>query len=290
MVLNHAPGGILAARQLSVPVLQFGTGFTIPPATTPIPRVFPGKNNLEDRITASEAAVVRTINSAFKLLDRAGIESLREAFTADRDMLVSFSELDHYPGRRGRRYVGPLISTPPGNPPAWPRGKDGTPRIFGYLKEGYDAIDPLLESLASLDARILIYASRLSKRRREKYASDSLCFLDEPVNLQRTCLESNLVLCHAGHGTVVTALLCGAPLLMLPTNGEQELTAINVLRMQAGLAKRPTAGKQDFLQALNKLLNEGAGSGAAGFQRKYAEFDPESTWSSVVEAVEELAG
>lgn len=292
LVVNYAPGGILAAKKLSVPVLQFGTGFEIPPAELPIPG-FPSTEKItEKRIRNSEKALVRKINNALEALGWTEINSLCEVFTADRDLLVTFPELDHYPDRRGGHYVGPLISTPVDAPPVWPKGGKGAPRIFGYVKGGYPSLDILLECLASLDACILVFATGLSPERSGKYASESLCFSNSPVNLQRACRESDLVICHAGHGTVSTALLNGASLMLMPQKGlGEQLWMTNIItRLRAGIGIPFEAGKAFFEQALDLLLNEDYGAGAAEFQKRHADFEPESAWSSVVAAAEELAG
>src|SRR5205823_4327822 len=59
------------------------------------------------------------------------------------------------------------------------------------------------------------------------------------------------VVCHANHGTVVAALLEGKPLVMLPSQLEQAMTARRVIKLGAGV----TPGARLDAASMGKCLD-----------------------------------
>jgi UDP:flavonoid glycosyltransferase YjiC (YdhE family) len=292
MIVNYAPSGILGARSLNVPVLQFGTGFEVPPLEVPIPGLSLNGKLPEDKVRTLENGVTGKINRALKRLGMPGIQHLKDAFTADRNLLVTLPELDHYRERKGGEYIGPLISIPFDTPPDWPPGAKGSKRVFCYLKAKHEGTKNMLEALSKANASALAYVSGLRASDSSSYASDTLHFSAQPVNLQRACKEADVVVCHAGHGTIAAAILNGARLLLLPESrkGEQWINAKNVLRLRAGLLIGRDDGVATIGGALDKLLDDSGEFDSTEIVQKYSTFDHQAPWEKVVQAAEELAG
>ena len=66
--------------------------------------------------------------------------------------------------------------------------------------------------------------------------------------------RADLVLTHAGHGTVIKSLAHGVPLLCMPVGRDQPDTAARVVACGAGLSLRPGAGARSIERALRKIL------------------------------------
>lgn len=291
LIVNYAPSAILAARALSIPTLQFGHGFEIPPPVVPMPGFAVFSDIPRQRLEKSEKGVMGKVNRALGRLGLAAIDSLAEAFRADQNILVTFPELDHYQKRADGRYVGPLVSAPFPSEPPWPAGHHPSKRIFCYLKGAHAGTEKLLRVLGSCEANVLVYASGLSATKRQAFETQSLHFSDRPVDLKQACSASDFVVCHAGHGTVTAALMHGAGMLLLPekSNLEQQITALNIQRLGIGFALSPASGEQRMTQALNDLFESNSQSQCEVLQGKYSDFDPESAWECLLTEAERLA-
>jgi UDP:flavonoid glycosyltransferase YjiC (YdhE family) len=64
------------------------------------------------------------------------------------------------------------------------------------------------------------------------------------------------IVTHAGHGTVMRALVAGVPLLCLPMGRDQDDNAARVFARGAGLRLRPSASPPRIAAALKRLLDE----------------------------------
>jgi UDP:flavonoid glycosyltransferase YjiC (YdhE family) len=292
VIVNFAPTAILAARAAAVRVLQFGTGYAVPPRLEPIPGYSLMGKIPEKRLLGSEQGAVRTISNALRKVGMGGISSLQEIFRAERDVLVTLPELDHYPERVGGEYAGPLMSAAFDDPPTWLPSRSDLPRIFCYLKADHPGFGDMLETVATSAADVLVYAAGLAPARREKLATGTLRFAKRPVHLQQACREADIVVCQGGHGTVATALLNGASLLLMPGEGhaEQWMNANNVLRLKAGKVVPPPNSKQAMMDCLKSLMDGSTRSAANDFRQRYSDFAPDSAWNLLVQAAESLAG
>lgn len=99
--------------------------------------------------------------------------------------------------------------------------------------------------------------------------------------------RATVVVTHAGHGTVMRALLAGAPLLCMPIGRDQNDNAARIVARGAGLALPQSASAVEIGTGLQRLLREqefAAGAGALG-RAVAAETDPER----VADIVEHLA-
>jgi len=236
LLADHAPTALLAARGRPLRRALIGNGFFQPPAVQPLPSFREWERIDPQRLAHTEARVLATCNAVLAAEGLAPLATLHELTAADERFLLTWPELDHYgagpQGRPGVRYWGPLPARQQGSPAVWPEG-DG-PRLFAYLRGDYAAIDTVLEQLALAPCRTLVHAVGLTPAQRERHASTRLCFSDGAVAMDTAMSQADAVLCHAGSGTVCTALQAGLPVLMLPTHVEQMLLARRVLACGAG--------------------------------------------------------
>ena len=291
LVVNHAPSALLAARDADFKVAHFGTGFSLPPRLKPIPSLVSWKPVKPERLERSENALLKTINAALAEAGCHAIEALHQMFKADDEILVTFSELDHYPDRPGAEYAGPVISTDRTDAPVWPHEAEVGRRIFCYLKPGHPGFSKMMTALAAVDAHKLVFVSGTRGRPPETAEARNFTFSDRPVNIRHACRQSDLVVCHSGHGTVAASLLEGAPLVMLPAKRhlEQTINARNVVRTGAGVALPAEAGRERMESALKAgLENAKLKQNARAISQKYANYDSEVQLETLTERLESL--
>ena len=267
LVFDHSPTALLAARGLTVRRILLGTGFGIPPVVSPWPAFSAGTEM--PALAVDEKELVERINTALKIFGTEKLKRLADIYEADAKLLFSLKELDHYPERQSGDYWGPPVQEG-GTAPVWPAGEGR--RVFAYLKP-FETLPYLLETLKQAGHPTLIYMSR--KHGVPEVKGGGLGFADGPVDLKQAVKDSDLIICHAGHGTVSAALLGGKPLLLLPLNIEQRMLAARVTGAGAGLAApalKPEGMQQKFLQ----LLSEPAYTVAArAFAERYAGLEVE---------------
>ncbi len=75
--------------------------------------------------------------------------------------------------------------------------------------------------------------------------------------------EADLVITHAGHGTVMRALSHGLPLVCLPMGRDQNDNAVKVKHHGCGIALSSKAGAGKILKAVQRILTENAFKEAA---------------------------
>jgi UDP:flavonoid glycosyltransferase YjiC (YdhE family) len=79
--------------------------------------------------------------------------------------------------------------------------------------------------------------------------------LNRPANLGSVVEACDVVVCHAGNETVITTLLGGKPLLLIPLQMEQWLTARQVVRSGVGLMVNPDSQGRDAGELLTRLFD-----------------------------------
>ena len=116
--------------------------------------------------------------------------------------------------------------------------------------------------------------------------------IDQPVDIHRACEESDLIICHAGHGTTAVSLLKGRPLLLFPEHEQLEQVLVSRRVTMAG-AGRMIAMEHKEMKSINKvaeemLQNTSYHEAAGRFAEKYADFDPRKQLEEMAERCEEL--
>lgn len=160
----------------------------------------------------------------------------------------------------GQHHYGFLVPPATGTAPAWPAG-DG-PRVLVGLSTTYQGQEELLgaavEALGRLDVRAIVTTTR---------AIDPAS-LDAPANVAvhehvphgLLLPSTDLVVTHAGMGTVSAALHHGVPLVCSPLDRDQPLNAARVEALGAGV----TAGPGDLGAAIERVLGDPSYAEAAG--------------------------
>ena len=256
LVFDHSPTALLASRGLKTRRVLLGTGFGIPPQTTPLPAFDSGDQT--DGLAAAEAQVLSMTNSVLAKLGEPPLACIADIYHAQASLLFTYPELDHYPQRQGGEYWGPAQQDV-GAAPSWPElpGR----RVFAYLKP-FKTLPALLQTLKDAGHPTLVYLGKGAEQERKQFEGGTLRFTDRPVDLTQATAQAESVLCHAGHGTVSASLLAGKPLLLLPLNLEQHMLGQRVVQAGAGLMA-PALAPEGMRQKFTRLMAEPAFTAAA---------------------------
>ncbi len=99
--------------------------------------------------------------------------------------------------------------------------------------------------------------------------------------------RADVVVTHAGHGTLMKALAAGAPVLCLPMGRDQGDNVVRARRQGAALALRPSASPERIAAAVATLLEDPSYRRAA--EALGARIQAEVADSRLVEEVERAA-
>jgi UDP:flavonoid glycosyltransferase YjiC (YdhE family) len=290
VIADYAPSAIIAARGTNIKTALYGTGFFFPPRQSPMPTIVPWKDTNEELFHYSEKKVLEIINDTLQQLNAPVLQRFADLFEVNENFLTTFKELDHYQVREPVKYWGPVISLPEGESPLWP-GRKGTKKIFCYLKPNYPHIEWVLQILQQLDDAVIVFMRGIQKELMQKFQSENMTFVTDPLNMLEVCRECDLVVCHAGHGTIAVTLLHGKPLVLLPEHNhlEQILMAYN-LREQKFCDTITTGQKKlSYKLVIERVLSDNHyGQKAKGFAEKYKDFSPEAQIDEIADRCEEL--
>lgn len=281
LVFDHSPTALLAARGLPLRRIVLGTGFGVPPQVSPLP-AFEAADPpaAADRV---EQEILDRANSALHTFGQAPLTRFADLYEADASLLFTLPELDHYPGRAEGDYWGPPLQDG-AEAPLWPEGSGK--RIFAYLKP-FKTLSALLETLRQAGLPTLIYTSQ---GQLPPETPAHIRHTAKPVDLTRVAQESDLMICHAGHGTVSAALLGGKPLLLLPLNIEQRMLAARVHEAGIGLSA-PALMPEGMRQKFARLLEEASFTSAArAFAERYTALAVEKNPERFAVLAEKLLG
>ena len=276
VIFDYSPTALLAARDFSWKRVVSGSGFLIPPARVPLPLMRYWQKYDQERLLQEEDRLLADINYVQKTLGLTPLKSVSELYDTDEMFLLGFEEMDHYPQRGGGNYLGMFCLSNHGVAPRWPA--DSGRRIFAYLHP-FKNLKPLLEILAGPRFSTLIYAPEVPEAGKKRYSGKHLAFTEEPVDIARAAAECDIAVTNATFGTTAALLLCGRPVLCIPTNLERVMVARRVVETKP----------EKLRPALRALLTQDRFVKAAeGFRDKYRHLDLNWQTAEMVKAVERL--
>lgn len=286
LVAQYAPIAQFAARLLDLPCLQINTGFESPPQRTPFPCFRPYLKLTREHLLAKELVILENVNVIRARRGATPYSSLHDVLKSDLDLLATLPELDHYPGRRTGRFIGPVSVVDDGVDVQWPEA-DGL-RIFVYLRP-MPGLESILETLNRMRARVIAVIPGIDDRLSAKFIGKGLHLTESRVKMSSIMPNMDLAITHAGHGTVAAALLAGVPMLAIPTTIEQWLLTRNIERLGIGVGIKRARITEEFPVALQRLHNEPSfREKAKKLAEKYAGYDQHQMVSRVVKTIEGL--
>ena len=295
IIFDHAPTALLATRGLNNPPRRalIGSGFCCPPDERregePWAIVRPDEAAAAgfEQLLKDDAAVLARCNWVLGKWGCPPLERLGQLYSeVDENFLTTFPELDHFPGRRGAGYWGPVIAAAPGGePPQWPEGPG--PRAFVYLKDAA-AAEAALVALAEASTSTVAYVENLSPEARRKLESPTLHLSPRPLDLRQAAAECDLAVLGGGHGATIEMLLAGKPVLQIPAAREQRMVADAVARLGAGEVAQPKQPDDVRRKLARMVASDLYRQAAEGFARRYAAFDPRRQRAAMLARCEQL--
>ncbi len=290
LIADHAPTALIAARGTSIKTMLYGTGFFSPPIQKNMPSIMPWNRAPEGLIEHSERKAVEIINAVLGEIGSPLLVNLSDLFEVDENILATFQELDHYQERKEAKYWGPVISLPGGEVPKWPE-QSRARKIFCYLKPHDPHFKEILTVLKQVDATCIIFTPGLSQEGKNDFQASNIVFSENPLDMHQVCKECDLVICHAGHGTIAITLLYGKPLFLVPEHGqlEQVLIAHNLAKQKLGIAMYTSQKTNEYKMNIERVLSQPQYvEHARKFAEKYSKYDPVKQVCDIADRFEEL--
>jgi hypothetical protein len=273
---DYAPTALLSAMSLDIPRGAFGTGFTLPPMTVPMPCLHPWLDVPAKALSLSEKIVLGAIREFAP-----SVTSISGIFQGAGRFLDVFPELDHFEFRPSEKYIGPVLESPTGHELIWPDASGC--RVFIYLSAANRCLDDLLDHIKKLGIPALGMIRDLPESDRKSMESPTLRLSSSLVDAQRAASECDIAVTQGGLHTSATMLLSGVRLLICPEQLEQTIFAYQV-------QKRGLCEFVSFFSEANKVKerfdsvvnSEELGKNAAAFAAKYAGYDSSTTVKEIV--------
>ncbi|HTY96934.1 MAG TPA: nucleotide disphospho-sugar-binding domain-containing protein [Solirubrobacteraceae bacterium] len=178
----------------------------------------------------------RELNGTRTELGLPPLEHVHGGISRELALVATLPQLE-YPRSwpRWAHVVGPLMWEPPATEVPIPPGED--PLVLVAPSTAHDPelrlVRAALEGLAGLPVRVLAtYNGRLP--RRPLWVPENATVV-EWLSYSRTMPDCEVVVCHAGHGTLVRALTSGVPVLACPSVGDMSENAARLDWAGAGV-------------------------------------------------------
>jgi UDP:flavonoid glycosyltransferase YjiC (YdhE family) len=109
--------------------------------------------------------------------------------------------------------------------------------------------------------------------------------------MQQVLDQADMIVCHAGHGTVSAALLQGKRLLVVPSQLEQSMLTFLLARRRLVAAVNPHNENNNYSAAINfACTNEELGRNIELFRKKYAKFNSSLQLEDMVKSCANIIG
>ncbi len=273
IVAEYAPMLQLAARG-RVPVLAYGTGFTLPPAQlSAFPALFGNSPVL------AEEPLLANLNAALNKTGRMPLDALPQIFAADRSLVATFTELDPYRQWRRDPVKAPAILGPV------PRSNGAGTEVFVYFNGRLKRPNAFWQALADTRLPVRVHDPQLTPNGIAALQAAGIEVARQPVPFATIVTRSRLLISHGGGGFVSSGLLAGLPQLIIPFDGEKRLNAAGVAGT-AGCLQASFTGMEarQFTQLLRATFDDQALADQA--QAASPEFRARMTKPAEVEAAD----
>lgn len=285
IVFEHSPTALLASQGFNSKKVLLGTGFFTPPDTYPLPILRPWMNVDLKHLQQDEDRVLDNANHLLKGWRRPPLDRLGQLFAqVDENILLTFSELDHYQQRQEAKYWGHWSITG-GGEPDWPAGEG--PKVFGYLRP-FKTLPYFLKLIRQLQIRAYFYVVGFSADMRRQFEGGNLKLADRRVDMVHIGRECDLAILNGNAGTTTSLLLAGKPSFQLPVHLEQTIFSKRIVDAQVGSGC--FVGKpQQFKPRLTSMLQQNCfASAAQNFADRYQRFTQEEVLKNVITRFDEL--
>jgi UDP:flavonoid glycosyltransferase YjiC (YdhE family) len=306
VVADYAPTAVLAARSMGLHSASVGSAFSMPPPGRALPCLREWENIPPERLASAEARVLQAANAVLAHYGAPPLAWTADLLLGDAPLLTTWPEIDPFnrdapafaapdsgsylAGAASARapctgWYGPAFLPAGGELPAWPPGAG--PKVFAYLKTGHADHVEVLAALVQEGCRVLCYLPEVASGKAPPVVAANLAFARGPVALQATLAEAQLCVTHGGEATLAQAMLAGVPVLMLPMQLEQFLTARRIAAAGMGVNAAMLAKPVDWRALVRHLLSmPGYAAAAQAFAARKQAYKVEEMATRVAMALE----
>lgn len=285
VLLDYAPTANIAALIADIPTatVSGSGGFVCLPRVSPAPPYYPQAPEAGRRAAQAEVRVLKSVNSVLEDYGGAPLDACWQLTSSKRDFLCTLPEVDVYADLRTEPIYYPFAChSSEFIVPCWHPGVRR--RIFAYLKSYYRDLPELIRQMSGCADDVKIYISGDPGEPLE--IPGNVEILNRPANLGPVVEACDVVVCHAGNETVMTTLLGGKPLLLIPLQMEQWLVARQVVRSGAGLMVNADLRGRDAGELLTCLFERTSFRDRAGAAASSGASEPGI--SEIIDACETL--
>lgn len=288
LLCDFAPTALLAARDQPFVRASIGSGYAIPPdGVSPMPTFRPVSPEVRARSLRAEQKVTSVIQNVCETLGQPRINNVSDLFKVDESFLCTLPDLDHYDRPQPAKYWGLPTQSSGGEEPNWTDSK--RKKVFAYVKPPGAHFDTTIQALQQSGYEAEVFAPGISSAAMQKYTSSTLRISSKPYNLTKVFDTCDAVICHAGHETVVPALIAGRPVVLMPLQMEQHALARRVEAQGIGELVAPDS-LSSLPQALERMLDASCIERTRVFASKHSVKSPSATIDNIVERCEQLLG
>ena len=285
IIADHAPTALLAARCCGIQSIAMGSGFEIPPSTSPLPSIRPWEEIPESRLMQSEALILDCLNTLPGMPGAKPLKRLADLIPPC-PIFTTFAELDHYGARQDACYAGSIHGMGNSNKASWPEHTGEARRILVYLRPDQRTTVTIIGLLATFKATAICIVPGAGNAFVDKYTCGHLTIMPQPVDLRSLLPTADVLIGYGSSGVIAESLLAGVPLLMIPQTVEQYLGAARVEPLGAGLIIDHKQGRTDIEVALEKLLADPSCRRAAeDFSSRYRLITPDHAADRAAEMI-----
>ena len=268
------PGALIAGEALGLPtVLAFHFPEYLPGSNRPpgLLGLKPGRGwigRMRDRILAglfhkSLNAFLPDLNTLRNEYKLDLLDQTADLFNkVDFRWIMTCSDYDFplSPAPVNVRYTGPILDDPdwtedwqnPFSP------NDDRPLVVVSLSSTFQnqrsTLQRIMDALSSLPVRGLVTLGPAMKE--EFFEASSNVVVVKSAPHSQVFKEADLVVTHAGHGTIMRALAHGLPLLCLPKGRDQPDNAVKVSHHGLGIQLKPSAKPRKISRSIQRLLSD----------------------------------
>ncbi|MCG8492580.1 MAG: hypothetical protein MI743_13250 [Sneathiellales bacterium] len=245
IIADHSPGLNLAVRG-TIPVINIGNGFTLPPSEMEsFPQIITKGKSL-----VSEQRLLDMFNDLHRERGRPLMSKLPEIFDTEGQFVCTLPQLDPYKEQRRRLLCGPLEECLDQAP--LPEKE----HIFLYMANEAEDSEVALQAVKDTNCSATVYIRGASAERRKKFASDAVKMLDKPVSFSEMLPKATLVLHSGGGGTATSCLMTGRPQITFPRQSEANLSAKLLVKQGLGRPVPPSIKKEELTEIISRTLGD----------------------------------
>ena len=247
IIADHSPTALMVSRDMNIPRINFGDGFTCPAPVSPLPVLHSAITTAE--VQADECTVLDYCNQALAAQGVSPMNCLADIYKVNETFLITLPTLDHLGYKAQMHYSGVIELQNKGVKPCWPQHQ--SPKIFAYLKAN-QSLSTILQVLADQRVSTLVYVKEIPVALKHSFEHvPSLSFSDQPLDISEVLKQASIVVSHGGHQLAAQCLLAGVPQIHIPLHLEQQLLAAKSYETASSLFGRP----EEFAGMLSTVIN-----------------------------------